>query len=228
MTYRIPKSTIVGISDFPAAATAFAAEATAWKRHMKKVGVDPEYAPYPAPTAHEIVQAAVRFDDASGTFVPDFEVFDDGPDAETILRMKKNDHLVAVNVLEMQARHAIVPPGKERWLNLREGDVKVADGKRAAEYCDKHRKYEPKGVVQKVKDAILGEEAPDLTPEGIEAHVCETRRADDTAFLEERKKQSEKFEAINRHAAQLHHDIEDLTEADIDGWKPAPFPTNEG
>lgn len=45
-------------------------------------------------------------------------------------------------------------------------------------------------------------------------------------FLADREARHAREEAIQRHAAQLMSDIEDLNEETIGAWKPAPFPSS--
>ena len=51
------------------------------------------------------------------------------------------------------------------------------------------------------------------------------RSAAERTFLADRDTRHACEEAIQRHAAQLMSDIEDLTEETISAWKPAPFPS---
>jgi hypothetical protein len=53
------------------------------------------------------------------------------------------------------------------------------------------------------------------------------RSAAETQFLADHDARIKHEDAIGRHAARLMSDIEDLTEATIDAWQPAPFPDQE-
>lgn len=53
------------------------------------------------------------------------------------------------------------------------------------------------------------------------------RSTAERTFLAERETRQAREDAIQRHAAQLMSDIEDLTEETISAWKPAPFPDHE-
>jgi hypothetical protein len=56
----------------------------------------------------------------------------------------------------------------------------------------------------------------------------EAERSDaERIFLADRDARQAWEDAIQRHAAQLMSDIEDLTEATIGAWKPAPFPAHD-
>jgi hypothetical protein len=50
------------------------------------------------------------------------------------------------------------------------------------------------------------------------------RSPEERMFLAERAARHAREEAIQRHAAQLMSDIEDLTDETIGAWKPSPFP----
>lgn len=59
----------------------------------------------------------------------------------------------------------------------------------------------------------------------IYAKVPKDRTPEDKQFLEEYSKKTAASYAIDRHIADLHSEIEDLTAETIDTWKPAPFPS---
>lgn len=50
------------------------------------------------------------------------------------------------------------------------------------------------------------------------------RTPDQKAFIVNHDARNERVYAVNRHLAQLHSDVHDLTETTIDRWTPAPFP----
>ena len=49
------------------------------------------------------------------------------------------------------------------------------------------------------------------------------RPADDTRFLEEQAAREDQRQEIYRWAAEMHSDIEDLTEQTVDAWEMNPF-----
>jgi hypothetical protein len=130
---------------------------------------------YPPPPAPPLVDQAVRRPD----FVPDFEVFDDGPTPAQKLRAAKDALLVRVGQLEGQAVAAVLPaPGKQRAEAIRERDLRAG--------------------------AVLS--------------------SADEAFLEERDRQRARLEEIERHAAAMASEVEDLPSVEEAGrWQPRPF-----
>lgn len=52
----------------------------------------------------------------------------------------------------------------------------------------------------------------------------ELRTPEQKAAIAQADARSAKVHAVQRHLAQLHSDIHDLTAETIDAWKPAPFP----
>lgn len=261
--HKVLKSRVAGIEDFAGAVARYAEEMSAWHAHMQKVFIDPvtmtpkgEHAPYPAPQAHpQIVSSVsqVRGEDGAESFVPDFEIVDDSPPAEMVLRQKKNALLMRITELELAASHAATPPGKRRLFSIRESDIHKAEGHVARKLSDANhvRRAEAMNsfvakqnallvsaneetnekkrasIVLKLKDLIdrhADEVEPPLTVEEINKSVAQQRSQDDAAFLEEQKKRHDRSDAIARHAAQLQHDVEDLTAADVDSWVLTPFP----
>jgi hypothetical protein len=214
MTYRIAKSQI--FPGFEVAIAAHAKEMRDWRAHMIRVredenngvtGIDRHVA-HPRPGAHPLVEAAVNEND-----VADYEIVDDGPTPEQILTSKKNNLMNDVSVAEASAIAAISPPlGKQRLLSMRENDIRVADGKIMDE-------IQRPGLLAAAAVAVGISKPVDTM-----AEVLRRRPAEDTKFLEEQADRRERTSKINRAAAQMHSDIEDLTLETIDAWKMPPFP----
>lgn len=242
--HRVFKSQIRGI-DFPAAVQAHCEELNAWQKHMAKVGVDPEYVPHPAPQAGADVAASLTEKD--GAWVPDFEIIDDDPTPEEVLREKKNVLLARTVVMEREAEAAVVPLGKRRMFAIREGDIRSRDARLRNSIIEAHtastfesiRDLTLKHADEVAKStartlpALQNKHADEmkllvgagLTEDDVSGHVEQDRDPADTKFLYEQGERNRRLDAIHRHAALLQHDIEDLTAETVDTWKPEPFPT---
>lgn len=224
MTYRVPKSKADAFGDFGVVVARHAEDLNAWHAHMVKTTTDPEYHPYPAPQAHPEVMAAIR--EAENGFVPDFEIVDDGPSPEMILRAKKNALAAMLHQIELDLTQTISPPGKRRLQTHRENDTRLADAAhRDRLLAQDHEKQEKHvGVLKKLKNLATGEgPAPRRALDDIMQEVEKKRSPDDTAFLQEQEERRQKIAAIDRHFAEQHHQVEDLTIETVDDWKPTPF-----
>lgn len=152
------------------------------------------------PAAPVEVDAAIRRtprEDGTTEFTADYEIV--GPSFET----KKARLFQKVSEAEGAAINAIVPPGKIRALQFREMDIRTADQSRyAAEVAGSSR---------------IGVAPPDFV------QFCEENRpADDRRFMKEQAARQDRHNQIQRWAAQLHSDIEDLTPETIDAWEMKP------
>lgn len=211
MTHPILKSVINAIPDFAVRAAAHALEMRHWRAHSARVKTDAKnpdlpaidrHVGYPAPSEHPIVMSAVNEADEV-----DFEVVDDGPTPEQLLRARKNELLAAVSRTEHGAIDAVIPPGKRRMLDMRETDIRAADAERATLL----RNSEQGG-------GLLGAFRRATSADDIGAMMAEQRPAEDTAHLDQQASRRERISAIERIAAQAHHDIEDLTAETIGAW----------
>lgn len=245
MTYRVLKSRIADLPDFELRVADFVKKANDHAEHMKKVGVDPEYEAFPAPRAHpEIVAAMTQAGD--GRFSSDYVIVDDGPTPEQVLRAKKDRLLAVVSAMENDAEHTILPRARRRFFQMREQDIRTADAQRRKQITDENRelrvsfakelaqkhaeeisKATPR-TIDKLRDRQADEMSrtlgPDLSEEDVEHAVAAGRSEEDAAFVAEQAERARKLEAVVRHGAVLQHDIEDLTESEIDSWEPPPFP----
>ena len=203
MTAKILKSAIAGIRDFPARAAAHAVEMKNWREHMARVkddeakgvtGIEKHW-PHPRPDAHPLVEAAVN-----ENCDMDYELVDDGPTPDQVLREMKNRLIETVSQLERTAIEAVAPPGKWRLLNMRENSIIEAQAERMKEV----------GVVASVATAIGLKKPPGLSEE-------------DAAHISAQNDLRRKIQSIQRSAAQAHSDIEDLTAETIDGWQMPSF-----
>ena len=214
MKQKIAASAIAGIKDFAAAAASHAVEMKAWRAHMTRVKQDEKndvpierrHVAYPRPRAHPMVERAVDENDEVN-----FEVLDDGPTAAELLATRKAALMHEVSIAENRAIDAIVPAGKRRLFNLRESDIRMADAAKAKALAASNS-----GLLKKVAGRTM-------TPEQMAARIEAERPLEDTALLRAQEERGARIEAIQRAAAQAHHDIEDLTAETIGGWKLPPF-----
>lgn len=237
MTYRISKTALdrCRLGDFAARSAAHAVAMKEWRAHMGRVADDEKngvtgiekHMPHPRPLEHELVEAAVNENDEM-----DYELVDDGPTPEQILRAQKDNLLGMVSVAEREAIVAVVAPGRQRLFNLRENDIRASDAVRLQEIAArKSQRWNEWSDGQGKKSALkkIGEVLrivqPEPFPDDIDVHVetAKTRDPEDAMHLEEQNTRREKMEAIARAAAQVQHDIEDLTAETIGDWKVPDF-----
>jgi hypothetical protein len=150
---------------------------------------------------HDILDPAIRCTeqaDGTHTFEPDYEIV---PPAPPSLESRKAKLLDLVSNAEHAALIAVLPQGKVRAFHFRDEDIRKADQ-----------------VRYKAQEAV-----PVSNPMPFDIFSRVNRPADDTRFLEEQAAREAKRQAIYRWAANLQSDIEDLTEATIDGWEMKPF-----
>lgn len=132
MTLKVLKSQIASF-DFAGQVADHVAALEAHDAHMGNVRAEEgkpanerTYEAFPAPTAHPLVDAAVRrvLNESGGTtFVADYDVEDDGPTPEEVLVAKRNALLAAVTNAETAARNAVIAPGKVRLHSIRARDA---------------------------------------------------------------------------------------------------------
>jgi hypothetical protein len=210
---RIGKSQI-GPS-FQADVANYAAELADWKVHMAKVaddkakGVPKEKAnaPYPPPVAPPLVSGAL---DETGK--PNFIVVDDSPPPPS-LADRKSALITQTRLAEAAAVRAIVPEGKQRALGARQNAVIAADVQREAALFA----AQPVGVLSPIG---IG---PKKDPGKAHADAIAARPTADAQFMADQDVRAAKLKAIESAAIQAESDIEDLTDANIDAWKPPTF-----
>ena len=214
MKQKIAASAIAGIKDFAAAAASHAVEMKAWREHMARVKQDEKNdvpierrrVAYPRPRAHPMVERAVDENDEVN-----FEVLDDGPTAAELLATRKAALLNEVSIAESKAIDAVIPAGKRRLFNLRESDIRAADAAKALALA-----ASKSGLLKRVTGGAM-------SPEQMAAQIGAERSLEDTAHLRAQEGRRARIEAIERAAAEAHHDIEDLTAETIGGWKLPTF-----
>lgn len=212
MTVRVPKSQAHDGFDADVAAHAF--EMRHWRAHMARVAEDEKnkvepidrHIAHPRPGAMPLIEACVNEND-----VADYEIFDDGPTEDQILAMKRLELIGKVTEAEQAAIATVVPIGKRRIFDLREHDILVSDEKII-------RDLEP-GWVAKVASTVGVAKKID-----VQAELEKRRPAEDTKFMQEQSGRRARINAIQRIAAQMHSDIEDLTAETVGSWVMPNFP----
>jgi hypothetical protein len=206
MTVKILKSSIAAFRDFEVQVAAHAAEMKNWRAHMARVKSDDasgvtgieRHWPLVRPAAHPLIESAVNEKDEV-----DFELVDDGPTPEQILRQKKDQILHEICRLEQSAIADIVPVGKRRLMNLQENSILTAHAARVSENTD--------GIIKAAASALGLRQAPAMP-------------TDDAKFVAEQSERRRKIVSIEAAAAQAMNDIEDLTLDNIDAWTMPKFP----
>lgn len=144
------------------------------------------------------LDAAIRVTentDGTHTFEPDYEIV---PPA---LDKRKAALFAQVNEAERAALLAVLPQGKVRAYQFREADIRSADQAR-----------------------VIAEYAKGSTGiSNIEQFHIASRPEADTRFLEEQAAREDQRNEIQRWGANLHSEIEDLTEATVDAFEVKPF-----
>lgn len=211
MTVKILKSEADRIPDFAMRVATHAHNMKNWRAHMARVKADEgselpplqRHQAYDPPVDDKTVAGAVNENDEA-----DYQIVDDGPSQDQILRMKKNHLLGAVHQAEVAAIEAIVPAGKRRYLNLIENDIRAGDAKRALELLTRKVGLGAKVGLGRAK-----------TPQELSVEVDKTRPPAHQKHLDEQQVRNSKISAISEQAAKAQHDIEDLTLDNIDAWQ---------
>lgn len=201
MPNKIKRSWIRG--DFQKGVEEYVKELNSHVGHMKMVDEGKAQA-YPPPQAPAEIVAAISLDEKNGLYFSDFEIVEDGPTPEQQLRSAKDELLARVTQMEVLASNYIAPPGKRRKIHIRHGDAVVRVARESLE----------DGTLRKIGNKI-----------GLTSGREFTR--DEQAAVSEAEALVKGLDAVSRHAAELHSQIEDLTQETIAGWKPSPFPTKE-
>lgn len=222
MTQKILKSTIAGFTDFGVMVAAHAKEMRDWRAQMKlaaehkgndKIAPIDRYVERPVPTAHPLVESAVNESDDV-----DYEVVDDGPTADQVLKAKKSLLTQAVLDAERRARLTVVPAGKQRAFSIRLGDVTADDTTRMG---DLMARFQELGILDK-----FTKQRADLIQKikNPEATHAQGRPAADHKFMLEHADRQQRISSLERWGAQAMSDIEDLTADNIDAWSMPPLP----
>jgi hypothetical protein len=167
--------------------------------------------PVKRPSPHPAVENAVRQN--GDDFVADYEIVNDDPTPDQILRGKKNALLSSISRIEQDAKERAMPAiGKRRMASLREMDIVVADEK----------------IRQEIWSAIPEEDRPKFDLSTFPAEIEKRRHPADTQHLKDTASCKSRLSAIERAAAQAMSDVEDLTAENIDDFKIPSFQDLKG
>ncbi len=175
MMFQVPKSRVAGI-DFGRTIASHLDALEKWRQHMANVARDPStYQPYPAPIAPPMVAQALREErDGDGvlSYVPDYELVDDGPTPQQTLQSKKNHLFGTVFHMEQVAAATVFPPSRRRHIEFLVSDASAKKPEdRSAEEKALIQKYEEttaKLVQVSRHGAMLNNQIEDLTEETVE------------------------------------------------------------
>lgn len=199
------------------------------------------HAPVKRPIGSQDVEASIVLG-KDGKYISDYEVVNDDPTADQILRSKKNVLLNSVTAMEQQEMEKIAPPpGKRRALTIREGDIALSDSQRLQAVMVEIRtaqlplqdltvqmlaaKTDADRAAAQAKIKVITDSVAPLQASVADQVVFQAaqRPAADTEFLNQQKQSKAGMDAVTRWAAGVQSDIEDLTESNIDAWKIPPF-----
>jgi hypothetical protein len=168
--------------------------------------------PYPLPNAFPDVELSMVWDDKQKKFVGDFEIVDDDPTPDEILRGQKDALLIAITKAEHEAKSKVqLPLGKQRLANLREGAIRAAD---------KERLSARKGPSLPMP---IPTPMPVMSAGSAQEYIDRTRHPDDTKHLADQQSRREKVAAIELAAAQAMSAVEDLTADNIGSFEIPSF-----
>lgn len=173
---------------------------------------------YPPPSAHPEIDEAVSRSERDGKkfFSPDYVVVDDLPpevsDNSELGRLKQV-YLSRVAHAEQTAIHQLIPPGKVRFHQLREHDILTQDLKRDNDILGQISEMEPEdkrlvGLKKSIQDPKRHERV---------------RSKENTQFLNWFSNIRSKQSVIQRRAAEMMSEIEDLTEDNVHSWTLGSF-----
>jgi hypothetical protein len=174
-------------------ASAFAAAGAAWAELRAK-----HLDPYPRPSAVVDVEASCRFDGEK--FVPDYEVVNDDPTPEQVLRRKKDELIGKVK----EAENAVIdkvrlPPGKQRLVNMVLAQINDADEKIA-------------------KDVLKNATEEEKANLNLADEIAQRRSPEHKKQIAEIEIRAKTIHLIELNAAMAMSDIEDLTIDNVDGY----------
>jgi hypothetical protein len=197
---------------------------------------------YKPPAAHSDIMASVVTTvakDGTATFVADFEVVNDDPTPADILAAKKSSLLQQVMQAQDAAQTAaLLPVGKRRAADIREGDIRANDAKVTSDFLKKqsddrnaafaayraaYAEWTAACAALDPKAELPAKPAPPSaatpTPEDIAAQVAASRSPADAQLLQDQEARRTKIDSIARAAALAMSDIEDLTLDNVDAYQ---------
>jgi hypothetical protein len=116
--YEIYKSQVANV-DFPKLVKDYIVELKAYAKHMDKVKKGKAEG-YPPPDAAPEVKAAIDYE----TLKPNYKIINDDPKPIDVLKQKKYELHAKITGMEMEAKNAVLTPGKQRLVDLQTIDVR--------------------------------------------------------------------------------------------------------
>lgn len=215
MTLHIPKSQLLRLGTEEELSARVEAFRQAKLAHQKTTDV-------PAPVDHPLVEACLarvsRGDDPDD-FVADYQVIDDAPPPPD-LATRKQQLMGQIAEAENAALAKIAPYGKRRLFAMRAADIATSDIKRMNDASIKRNAIQLKAP----QDRTAAETEFLTASNDLATLVAAGRTAEDAQFLADQAARQAQSEQVNRHAAELTAEVEDLKEATIDQWQMKPFP----
>lgn len=152
MAHTVPLSHVADAATHAAAVSAHIVELEAWTRQVDAVtrtahlatGHPDKHDYYPPPSAPPHVERSVHIDKTDGggvRYSADYEVVDDGPTPDQVLRAKKDALLSAISQAEQGAIAKLHPIGYRRAHAHRRGMIEAAGTKLSgedAEFAARH------------------------------------------------------------------------------------------
>jgi len=215
MTAKIKKSVLESNAAFDLLVAEHAGALRHWRDHhaaLQKQQADiaagkviapvDRFQPFNRPRASDQIEAAIN-----ENFEVDYEVIDDSAD---MLESRKRELIARILKLEGEALASIIPPGKQRFMILRETKIQESDAARGAALAQ--------GSKPGFFKRMFGEGEVD-----IQTAIVESRPAEDAKFLGEMQEARRRAREIEFMAAEAMSDVEDLTTETIGQWKEPDF-----
>jgi hypothetical protein len=177
----------------------------AWSEQMENI-----HQPYPMDTHCEDFMKAVSIDDQLNV-TTDYQLVDDRPTPGDLLRQKKDVLINQIAGEENRRQSAILPPpGRVRHQLQQVLRVQSDDQRRRETF------------IKSLGDiSAMPEEAQEEAQKKIASRALEEGRPDeDNKLYQAHHQQQAECTAIREEASSLMNEVEDLTEENIDAWKP--------
>lgn len=239
-TISLSELRAAGIEDVHEAVTSYAEAVRRWTEHHERVQSDalrpqaPEPIPgdflenqafetayqqwareaeerhqaYPMDQHHPAIMAAIRVD--GGTVRPDYELVDDTPSPEAVLRSKKDALLGTILQEETRRKEAVSPPGRTRFMMLQLRGVQKRDQDRMSEYLEGLNLAGLKVGSAEQKDALR---------RSVDYKVDHGRTPEDQRLMDTFEDLQAQQARVDDRAAELMGEVEDLTSSNVDSWK---------
>ncbi|KYK44896.1 hypothetical protein A1D31_11810 [Bradyrhizobium liaoningense] len=156
---------------------------------------------YPRPVAFNFIERCVRYDDNAGKFVEDYEIINDDPSDEQILRSKKDGLLANIIAARDVAMSKFkMPPGKVALYSIVENRVMAAD----------------LALMKKLSPTWTEEQSRDI--DFTNSEIDKNRTEADRKFLAEKAEREAKLSRLEFDVAHAMSDVEDLTTETVDSY----------